>query len=140
MQEVTVFYKITCTKQWGFKPGVLQMIKGPKPKSKGWKWTTTIGWWRWIIKKTIVLKEEPNGCPKVQINEFVPHIVDKNEDKNTSIVVVANEALSKGMNRLHDSDNYDSNKELVNHLKYRPSNFWIFIGHCGTSSKGVTWG
>ena len=50
-------------------------------------------------------------------------MVDKNEDKNTLIVVVANEALSKGMNRLHDSDNYDSNKDLVNHLNYRPSNF-----------------
>ena len=46
----------------------------------------------------------------MQINEFVPHMVDKNEDKNTSIVVVANEALSEGMNTLHDSDNYDSNK------------------------------
>ena len=50
-------------------------------------------------------------------------MVDKNEDKNTSIVVVANETLSKGMNRLHDYDNYDSNEELVNHLNYRPSNF-----------------
>jgi hypothetical protein len=41
---------------------------------------------------------------------------DREEDKNTSRVVVLNETPSRGLKRPHDSDNSDFDKESTHHL------------------------
>jgi hypothetical protein len=67
------------------------------------------------MRQNMDLEKDTNGCLEVQVKETMLFVVDREENKNTLRVVVASEVPSRGMKRIHESDNSNSDKDLTHH-------------------------